>query len=124
MNKKMMLKENENDYKMLNFLGVDEALKHVLERYDYNIDRICDGIGGFSMDYKYLGGKVVGFCDYDSKGIKIRIRNWSMLRDERGCWLGWGEEDSASNEGEYYTISYTRREIDKIIQTRGQQTLF
>ena len=112
------------DHKMLNFLGIDEALESIFNRYDYNIDRICDGIGGFSMDYKYLGGGFTGFCDYNPKGITIRICNWNMLRDEHGCWLAWGEEDSASNEGHYYRICYTRSKIDKIIKTRGQQTLF
>ena len=120
----MLPEEIVNDYKMLNLLGIDEALKSVLERYNYNIDHICDGIGGFSMDYKYLGGKYTGFCEYNPKGIEIRISNYSLLRDERGCWLGWNKEDSHKDKGKKYVRSYTRSEINKIIQTRGQQTLF
>ena len=109
---------------MEDLLGTKNAIEYILKRYNYNLDKICDGIGGFSMDYKYLGGNFVGFCDYDSKGIKIRIRNWNMLTDERGTWLGWGEEDSASNEGEYYRISYTKAELKKYIDFKNQLTLF
>ena len=109
------------DYKMLNLLGIDMALKSILDRYD-SVDKLCDGIGGFSMDYEYLGSKFTGFCDYNKKGIEIRINSSSMIRDERGTWIGWGIE--GAKNGICYRISYTKSELNKLILTKGQQTLF
>tara|TARA_R110002096_G_scaffold517_7_gene3049 strand:+ start:3244 stop:3615 length:372 start_codon:yes stop_codon:yes gene_type:complete len=92
-----------------------------------DIDKLCSGWGGSSFNY-FIDevGKVVGFFDYSSRGVKIRIDTINMLRADNGSWLGYplGHEERDKERGEEISIFYTKSELKKMIKTKDQLKLF
>lgn len=112
-------------------LQIEKAIETIFLNRKINtvedVDKFCNGWGGSSFNY-FIDkvGKVVGFFDYSSKGVKIRIDTINMLRADNGSWLGYPleHEEREKERGEELSIFYTKSELKKMIKTKDQLKLF
>jgi len=111
-------------------LQIEKAIKIIFLNRNINtaedVDKLCSGWGGTSFNYFIDEGKVLGFFDYSSKGVKIRIDTINMLRADNGTWLGYPlkHEERQKERGEEISIFYTKSELKKMIKTKDQLKLF
>jgi len=107
-------------------MDITSAIKHIIFNIIKadNVDSICNGTGGASFSYPFKGATATGFYDYSFKGVKVRVRSISYLRDEMGVWIGHRDENNQEDRGESIERFYSRSELQKIINNKDQLTLF
>jgi hypothetical protein len=126
----------DNDYHMLNLLGIDHALNAVIERYNFystELDELFRCFYGGSLSYsnpKYPDAKFSGSFGYNgSKGLEITIRDFMCLRDSEegfqgGCWIGLKIGHDMLDNGKHYRKKWSRAEAEKLYKTSNQISLF
>ena len=124
----------DNDYHMLNLLGIDHALNAVIERYKtHNFDDLFYTYSGGSLSYSnpnYPDCKFKGFYTFSgSKGFDITLDDKSYLRDSEkgfqdGCWIGLDMGHDALDVCKKYRKKWTKAEMKKLFKTSNQISLF
>lgn len=123
----------DNDYHMLNLLGIDHALNAFIERYKtYNFDDLFYTYSGGSLSYSnpnYPDCEFTGFYEFRTKSFNITLSDKSYLRDsekgfQHGCWIGLDMGHDALDIGKKYRKKWTKAEMKKLFKTSNQISLF
>lgn len=123
----------DNDYHMLNLLGMDHASNTVIQRFKHkDLNELFKSYRGGSLTYfnpKYPESEFSGMYGFNgSKGLEITIKDSMCLRDSEkgfqyGCWIGYDNHDFL-DKGIWHRKVWSRVEAEKLFKTSNQISLF